>query len=314
MAAFPPARPGAQCARNGRAARALCILPQGGSMSEIIPPQTQDTQPGSTAEMEPRPRAEMARYRAADRLDGKVALVTGGDSGIGRAVAVGFAKEGADVAIIYLDEHEDAQETMRLVEAQGRATMAISGDVGDSAFCADAVTQVLARFRKLDILVNNAAEQHLQPDFEKITDEQIERTFRTNIFGQFFMTRAALPHLGDGAAIVNSTSVTAYKGSPALVDYAATKGAIVAFTRSLALALVERGIRVNAVAPGPIWTPLIPASYPAEKAAKHGENTPMQRPGQPDEVAPCYIFLASSDAAYMTGQVLHPNGGTVVNG
>ena len=279
-----------------------------------IPPQSQSHQPGKQTEMEPRPQAEMRAYRAAGKLTGKVALISGGDSGIGRAVAIGFAKEGADVAFAYADEHEDAQETMRLIQKEGRRTLAISGDIGSSAFCNDAVGQVMKTFGQLDILVNNAAEQHLQPEFEKLTDEQIERTFRTNIFGQFFLTRAALPHLKQGAAIINTTSVTAYKGSPAQIDYAATKGAIVAFTRSLATALLDRGIRVNAVAPGPIWTPLIPASYPPEKTAKHGENAPMHRPGQPDEVAPSYVFLASSDASYMSGQVLHPNGGTIVGG
>ena len=284
-------------------------------MSEqTMPPQSQQHQPGSEAQMEPRPEAEMRRYHAAGRLTGKVALISGGDSGIGRAVAIGFAKEGADVAFAYLDEHEDAQETMRLIQAEGRSTLALSGDIGSSAFCDDVVAQTVGQFGRLDILVNNAAEQHLQPDFEKLTDDQIERTFRTNIFGQFFLTRAALPHLKSGASIINTTSVTAYKGSPAQIDYAATKGAIVAFTRSLATLLLERGIRVNAVAPGPIWTPLIPASYPDEKTAKHGEQAPMKRPGQPDEVAPCYVFLASEDASYMAGQVLHPNGGTVVNG
>ena len=278
------------------------------------PPQSQAELPGSEAEMEPRPESQMRHYAAAAKLNGRVALVTGGDSGIGRAVAVAFAKEGADVAISYVDEHEDAQETMRLVQAEGRTVMAIAGDLGESAHCDDLITQVVARFERLDILVNNAAEQTLQPDFEQITDAQIERTFRTNIFSQFFLTRAALPHLKEGAAIINTTSVTAYKGSPAQIDYAATKGAIVAFTRSLSQLLVERGIRVNAVAPGPIWTPLIPASYPPDKVAKHGEAVPMGRAGQPDEVAPCYVFLASSDSSYMTGQVLHPNGGTVING
>ncbi len=279
-----------------------------------MPPQSQTELPGSEAAMDPAPESAMTGYRGAGKLAGKVALVTGGDSGIGRAVAVAFAKEGADVAISYLDEHEDARETMRLVQAEGRSVMAIAGDLGDSAHCDDLILQVIEKFEKLDILVNNAAEQHLEPDFEKITDAQIEKTFRTNIFSQFFLTRAALPHLKDGASIINTTSVTAYKGSPAQIDYAATKGAIVAFTRSLSQLLVERGIRVNAVAPGPIWTPLIPASYPAEKVAKHGDSVPMKRPGQPDEVAPSYVFLASADASYMTGQVLHPNGGTVING
>ena len=283
-------------------------------MSQTVPGQTQPRQPGREAEMEPRPQAEMRQYRGAGRLAGKVALVSGGDSGIGRAVAIGFAKEGADVAVTYLDEHEDARETMRLIEQEGRRTLAISGDIGDSTFCDDVVAQVVRHLGRLDILVNNAGEQHVQQDFAAITDEQIERTFRTNIFGQMFLTRAALPHLPDGGAIVNTTSVTAYKGSPGLIDYAATKGAIVAFTRSLSQALAARNIRVNAVAPGPIWTPLIPATFPEEKVEKQGSNTPLSRRGEPDEVAPSYIFLASGDASYMTGQVLHPNGGTVVNG
>ena len=281
---------------------------------ELQPPQSQAHQPGLESEMDPRPESQMREWHGAEKLSGKVALISGGDSGIGRAVAVGFAKEGADVVIAYLDEHEDAQETMKLIQAEGRRAMAVSGDIGSSAFCDDLVDQAIKTMGRLDILVNNAAEQHLQPDFEKISDEQIERTFRTNIFSQFYLTRAALPHLKEGAAIINTTSVTAYKGSPTQIDYAATKGAIVAFTRSLSMLLMDRGIRVNAVAPGPIWTPLIPASYPAEKTAQHGEGVPMKRAGQPDEVAPSYIFLASSDASYMSGQVLHPNGGSVING
>jgi NAD(P)-dependent dehydrogenase (short-subunit alcohol dehydrogenase family) len=281
------------------------------SLTETIPPQSQDAQPGSEQAMEPRPQSDMARYRASGKLSGRVALISGGDSGIGRAVAIGFAKEGADVAITWLNEHEDAAETVRLIEATGQRALSIPGDIGQSDFTRELVRQVVGR---IDILVNNAAEQHLCEDFADITDAQVEATFRTNIFGQFWLTRAALPHIPDGGAIINTTSVTAYKGSPTQIDYAATKGAIVAFTRSLAMHLVGRNIRVNAVAPGPIWTPLIPASYPAEKTAKHGEAVPMQRPGQPDEVAPCYIFLASADASYMTGQVLHPNGGSVING
>lgn len=278
------------------------------------PAQTQEHQPGSEQRMQPRPDAEMSSHRAAARLAGKIALVTGGDSGIGRAVAVGFAKEGADVAITYLDEHEDAQETMRLIQEAGSSTLALSGDIGDSAFCADAVAQIATHFGRIDILVNNAGEQHLQPDFTRITDEQLERTFRTNVFGMFFVTRAAIPHMPEGSAIVNTASVTAYQGNPALIDYSATKGAIVSFTRSLSKNLASSGIRVNAVAPGPIWTPLIPATFPEDRVEEFGQNTPMQRPGQPDEVAPSYIFLAGPDSSYMTGQVLHPNGGTVVNG
>ena len=284
-------------------------------MSDTLqPPQSQDHQPGSQAEMEPRPQAEMLQYRASGKLGGRVALVTGGDSGIGRAVAIGFAKEGADVAISWLDERDDAAETVRLIEDTGQRALSIPGDIGNADFAADLVRQVVGEFGRIDVLVNNAAEQHLCEDFADIDVAQVEKTFRTNILSMFWVTKAALPHIPDGGAIVNTTSVTAYHGSPTQIDYAATKGAIVAFTRSLATHLLERNIRVNAVAPGPIWTPLIPASYTPEKAAKHGQNAPMMRAGQPDEVAPSFIFLASSDASYMTGQVLHPNGGTVVNG
>jgi NAD(P)-dependent dehydrogenase (short-subunit alcohol dehydrogenase family) len=283
-------------------------------MSQTLPPQEQPRQPGIQQEMQPEPRANMEGYRGSQKLAGKVALVSGGDSGIGRAVAIGFAKEGADVAVTYLEEHEDAQETLRLIESAGRRALAIAGDIGNSDFAREAVRQVIAAFGHIDILVNNAAEQHVRERLEDLPDDQLERTFRTNIFGQFYLTRAVLPHMQEGGAIINTTSVTAYQGNPTLLDYASTKGAIVAFTRSLSKQLLPRGIRVNGVAPGPIWTPLIPASYPAEKTAKHGSNAPMERPGQPDEVAPCYIFLASRDASYMSGQVLHPNGGTVVNG
>lgn len=283
-------------------------------MSETVPPQSQPEQPGREQEMTPRPQAEMVNYRAAGKLIGKTALVTGGDSGIGRAVAIGFAKEGADVAISWLLEAEDAAETVRLIEQEGRRALSIPGDVGNPDFCAELVRQTVADFQRIDILVNNAGEQHLCDNFEEIPLDQVERTFRTNILSQFYLTRAALPHIPEGGAIINTTSVTAYKGSPTQIDYAATKGAIVAFTRSLAIHLLNRRIRVNGVAPGPIWTPLIPASYPPEKTAEHGAQAPMERPGQPDEVAPCYIFLASEDASYMTGQVLHPNGGAVVNG
>lgn len=264
--------------------------------------------------MDPRPRAEMTHYKPAGKLAGKVALITGGDSGIGRAVAIGFAKEGADVAFAYLDEHDDAKETRRLIEAEGRRALAIPGDIGKSDFARELVRQVVGAFGRIDVLVNNAAEQHVAEKLEDISDEQLERTFRTNIFGQFYLTRAALPAMPDGAAIINTTSVTAYHGNPTLLDYSATKGAIVAFTRSLSIQLEKRKIRVNAVAPGPIWTPLIPATFSEEKTAKQGSQVPMGRAGQPDEVAPSYIFLASDDGAYFSGQVLHPNGGMVVNG
>ena len=264
--------------------------------------------------MRPQPRAEMEQYRGAQRLAGKVALVSGGDSGIGRAVAIGFAKEGANVAITYFDEHEDAQQTLTLIEAAGSRGLLIPGDLGNSNFAREVARRVVESFGRINILVNNAAEQHLCDRIEDMSDDQLERTFRTNIFSQFYLTRAVLPHMPDGGAIINTASVTAYQGNPGLLDYSATKGAIVAFTRSLSKQLLQRGIRVNGVSTGPIWTPLIPASFPEEKTAEHGASAPMARPGQPDEVAPCYIFLASNDASYMSGQVLHPNGGTVVNG
>lgn len=258
--------------------------------------------------MNPRPDYE-PRYPGSGRLKGKVALITGGDSGIGRATAVLFAREGADLAIMYLNEGEDAQETKRLIEREGRSCLTIAGDVGDPGFCRSAVDQVIQRFGKLDVLINNAAEQHPKKDIGEITPDQIDRTFRTNIFGYFYMVQAAMPHLKKGSAIINTTSVTAYRGSSELLDYSATKGAIVAFTRSLAQKLASEGIRVNGVAPGPIWTPLIPSTFPAEKVKQFGANTPMKRPGQPNEVAPSFLFLACEDSSYITGSVLHPNGG-----
>lgn len=273
-----------------------------------LPPQTQDTQPGRESEMNPKPEYE-PRFPGSGRLEGKVAVVTGGDSGIGRAVAVLFAREGANVAILYLDEGDDAKKTADLVEREGRECLAIAGDVGDPSFCERAVGQIMKRFGSVDVLVNNAAEQHPQEQPTDISAEQLERTFRTNIFGYFFMTQAALPHLKSGAAIVNTSSVTAYRGSPELLDYSSTKGAIVTFTRSLAKGLVEKGIRVNGVAPGPIWTPLIPSTFPEDKVASFGAQTPMKRPGQPNEVASCYLFLACEDSSYITGTFLHPNGG-----
>jgi NAD(P)-dependent dehydrogenase (short-subunit alcohol dehydrogenase family) len=265
--------------------------------------------------MQPKPKAEMAGWRGSGKLDGKTALITGGDSGIGRAVAIGFAKEGADVAIVYKEEHEDAQDTGRLIEAEGRRALLVAGDIGDEGFCRGALDQTIRTFGRLDVLVNNAAEQHPQDGLEQISTEQLERTFRTNIFGMFFITRAALPHLKEGAAIINTTSITAYRGSGHLIDYASTKGAIVAFTRSLAANLKERKIRVNGVAPGPVWTPLIPASFPAEQVESFGGGAfPYGEPAEPDHIAPCYIFLAAADATVMTGQVLHPNGGEIIGG
>jgi NAD(P)-dependent dehydrogenase (short-subunit alcohol dehydrogenase family) len=248
------------------------------------------------------------------QIAGASRIITGGDSGIGRAVAIAFAKEGADIAIVYLEEDKDANETKRQVEEEGRACILIRGDVGDADFCRKAVDQTVKEFDKLDILINNAAEQHPQESIEKITEKQLERTFRTNIFSCFFMVKAAMKHLKKGAVIINTTSVTAYKGSGHLLDYASTKGAIVAFTRSLSEALSEKCIRVNGVAPGPIWTPLIPSTFPREEVATFGSDVPLGRAGQPEEVAPSYVFLASDDSSYMTGQILHPNGGTVVNG
>ena len=281
---------------------------------QLQPPQHQEEQPGRESEMTPRPKADDPQYRGSGKLEGKIALITGGDSGIGRAIAIAFAKEGANVAIMYLNEHDDAKETKRMVEEHGRRALAISGDIGDENFCQQAVQQAVDEFGKLDILVNNAAEQHPQESIEDISKEQLERTFRTNIFSMFFMTKAAMKHLKEGSAIVNTTSVTAYKGNPQLLDYSSTKGAIVAFTRALSQNLVEKGIRVNGVAPGPIWTPLIPSTFPEDKVASFGKQVPMQRAGQPEEIAPSYVFLASDDSSYISGQVIHPNGGEVVNG
>jgi NAD(P)-dependent dehydrogenase (short-subunit alcohol dehydrogenase family) len=290
-------------------------MPQKTAPKRVVrPPQQQRRQPGIESRMTPRPRAADADARGTGKLRGKVALITGGDSGIGRAVALAFAKEGADIALVYLNEHADAKETVRLVEQCGVRALRVAGDLGREAFCRQAVRRAVTVLRRLDILVNNAAEQHPQPHLQGITARQLERTFRTNIFSFFYVTQAALRYLRRGSAIINTTSVTAYRGSPHLIDYAATKGAIVSFTRSLSQALAARGIRVNAVAPGPIWTPLIPASFDCRKVATFGSDVPLGRAGEPAEVAPCYVLLASDDGSYMTGQVLHPNGGEIVNG
>jgi NAD(P)-dependent dehydrogenase (short-subunit alcohol dehydrogenase family) len=281
---------------------------------ETLPPQHQNRQPGLQTEMNPQPVSVSEQYKASGKLHDKVAIISGGDSGIGRAVAIHFAKEGADVAIIYLNEHEDAEETKRQVEQEGRKCLLIAGDVGDEQFCKQAVKQTVDQFGKLDIVVNNAAEQHPQKSLLNITSQQLEKTFRTNVFGYFYLTKAALPYLQKGSSIINTASITAYEGNEQLIDYSATKGAIVAFTRSLAKSLIQQGIRVNGVAPGPIWTPLIPSTFTSDQVATFGSNTPMKRPGQPSEVAPSYVFLASDDASYITGQMIHVNGGKVVNG
>jgi NAD(P)-dependent dehydrogenase (short-subunit alcohol dehydrogenase family) len=274
----------------------------------------EDALPGHESELEPKPDWA-PRYPGSGRLKGKVALITGADSGIGRAVAALFAREGADIAILYLCEHDDAKKTKEIVEGEGRKAIALAGDVGDKAFCEQAVKETVAKLGGLDILVNNAGEQHPDEEITDVTEEQLKRTFQTNFYGYFFMVQAARPHLNEGAAIINCTSITGYKGSEALLDYSATKGAITAFTRSLSQNLIGDGIRVNAVAPGPIWTPLNPfGGQPPEKIPDFGKDTPMGRPGQPNEVAPSFLFLACEDSSYMAGQVLHPNGGTVVNG
>ena len=274
----------------------------------------EDALPGEEHRLEPKPDWE-PRYPGSGRLKDKVAIVTGADSGIGRAVAALYAREGADIAIFYLCEHQDAEKTKSIVESEGRRAILVPGDLGDPEFVKRAVQKVVDTFGHLDILVNNAGEQHPDDDIRDISDEQLRRTFQTNIFSMFYLVRAARPHLGKGAAIVNCTSVTMYEGSKKLLDYSATKGAITAFTRSLSANLVKDGIRVNAVAPGPIWTPLNPfGGKPAEEIPDFGKDTPMGRPGQPNEVAPAFLFLACEDASYMTGQVLHPNGGEIVNG
>ena len=281
---------------------------------QYFPPQSQDKQPGIEGDMTPTPAFEGEHVNRLAKLKGKVAIITGGDSGIGRAVAVSFAREGADVVISYLNEHADAEETKRHVEESGRQCLLIEGDISNDSHCKSIVDKTIEKFKKLDILVNNAAVQYPQENLEDISSEQLENTFRTNIFAQFYLAKAALPHLKKGSSIICTTSVTAYRGSHHLIDYSSTKGAIVTFVRSLSANLASRGIRVNGVAPGPIWTPLIPSTFPEEHVATFGTDVPLQRPGQPEEVATSFVFLASEDASYFTGQILHPNGGEIING
>lgn len=280
------------------------------NLPKQMPPQQQQREPGIESEMNPKPVEDDPNYKGSGKLQDKVAIITGGDSGIGRAVAISFAKEGANVAIVYLDEDQDAQTTQQKIEQYGRKALLIKGDVSQESFCRNAVEQTVQQFGKLDILVNNAAQQYVQQSIEDISEDQLKKTFGTNIFGYFFMAKAALQHIPEHGAIVNTTSITAYQGSPELIDYASTKGAIVAFTRSLSASLAQKKIRVNAVAPGPIWTPLIPATMPQEKVKSFGKETPLGRAGQPFELAPAYVYLASDiDSSYVTGQVLHVDGG-----
>ena len=281
---------------------------------KTFPPQHQNRQPGIESEMNPRPISVGQNYKSAGKLAGKTAIITGGDSGIGKSVAIYFAKEGADVVIVYLDEHQDAEETKGLVEAEGRRCLLFSGDVGNEEFCKDTVNKTVDQFGKIDVLVNNAAEQHPQQSLLDITSAQLEKTFRTNIFSYFYMSKMVLPHMKQGASIINTASVTAYAGNEQLLDYSATKGAIVTFTRSLAKSLAPQGIRVNGVAPGPIWTPLIPSTFNEDQVASFGSNTPMGRAGQPFELGPSYVYLASDDSSYVSGQILHVNGGEIING
>ena len=278
------------------------------------PAQHQNQQPGSEEKMDPQPVFMYDHYRSAGKLKDKVAIVTGGDSGIGRAVAVHFAAEGAKVLISYLNEHDDARTTCEEIEKRGGEVISHAGDIGERQVCQELIDTVLERWGRLDVLVNNAGEQHVCDGLEEIEQEQWERTFRTNVFSMFQLTKAALPHLREGSTIVNSTSITAYQGNPKLIDYSSTKGAITAFTRSLSISLADRGIRVNGVAPGPTWTPLIPSTFGADAVDQFGANTPMERPGQPADLAPGYVYLACDDSAYVSGQVLHINGGKIVNG
>lgn len=280
--------------------------------ADQIPAQAQDRQPAHEHEMTPSPIFDRDSYKGSEKLKGKVALITGGDSGIGRSVAVLYAKEGANVAISYLDETQDAQKTKAEVEALGQKCLLLPGDISNEAFCQEVVQKTVDEFGQLDILVSNAAEQYLEEDWEEIDSARLGSIFSTNVFPMFYFTKAALPHLKEGSAIIITTSINAYKGNAPLLSYSTTKGANLAFLRSLSQRVLEKGIRVNGVAPGPIWTPFIPDAFPAEKVEGFGKQVPMKRPGQPVEVATCFVFLASEDSSYMTGQVLHPNGGVVV--
>lgn len=277
-----------------------------------IPPQIQEKQPGIEKFMRPKPIFEYPNSSGSGRLLNKVALITGGDSGIGKAVALAYAREGADIAIIYLNEIEDAEDTKELIEAKGRKCMLISGDLGDENFCIGAVNKIIENFGKIDIVVNNAGEQHVQSSIENITKEQLERTFKTNIFSMFYITKAAMPYLKEGSSIINTSSVTAYEGNEELIDYSSSKGAVASFTRSLSLSLEKKEIRVNAVAPGPVWTPLIPSSFDEKKVSEFGNKAPMGRPGQPVELAETYVFLAANPS-YISGETIHVNGGIVIN-
>ncbi|MBT2787801.1 MULTISPECIES: SDR family oxidoreductase [unclassified Halomonas] len=277
------------------------------------PPQHQDKQPGDEHAMHPEPEYIRASYRGADKLLDKVAIITGGDSGIGRSVAVHYAREGADSVIVHLKETQDAEETKRLVEAEGRRCLVLKGDVAAPAFCREIVKRTLDHFGKINIVINNAAEQYDWDDITDIPDDQLLRTFQTNIFSHFYLTKSALPHLSKGDTIIATSSINAFKGNDTLIDYSATKGAIQGLVRSLAMSLMDRGIRVNAVAPGPVWTPLIPASFDEDKVASFGDQVPMKRAGQPSEMGPAYVYLACEESSYMSGQTLHLNGGVILN-
>ena len=287
-------------------------MEQNQTMPKDLPPQHQDQQPGIEAEMDPKPIYDNDEP-GQRRLDGKVAVITGGDSGIGSAVAIAFAKEGAEVVIAYLNEHEDAKQTAEDIRKYGKEPLLLARDISQEENCRKIIDETIERFKKIDILVNNAAVQYVQHNIEDISAEQLEYTFRVNIFAQFYLSKFAVPHMKKGSSIINTASITAYRGNQELMDYSSTKGAIVSFTRALSGSLVKKGIRVNAVAPGPVWTPLIPASFDEKKVSEFGKNTPIGRVAQPVEIAPSFVFLASNDGAFFTGQVLHPNGGSVIN-